>query len=263
MKNSPPDILKKILHAKEKRLKYLKSLDISALGKRAINFIENNPPISFTNALKKSKLAIIAEIKKASPSAGIIKDNFEPAKIAKSYKNQGADAISVLTEEDFFLGKPEYIEISKKNAPNLPILRKDFIFHPAQVYESAILKADSFLLICAILEFKKLKSLIELGRSLKMEPLVETHSSDEIKMALDAGATIIGVNNRNLRTFQVNIDTSLELVSLIPSNKIKVSESGIKSPSDCKKLRDAGYDAVLIGETLMKTTNLNIEDLKF
>ncbi|HOK05552.1 MAG TPA: indole-3-glycerol phosphate synthase TrpC, partial [Victivallales bacterium] len=187
----------------------------------------------------------------------------EPAKIAKLYMEQGADAISVLTEEDFFLGKPEYIQITKENAPNIPILRKDFIYNPIQIYESAILKADSFLLICAILEFKKLKSLIEVGRMLKMEALVETHSPDEIKMAVDAGAMIIGVNNRNLKTFQVDINLSLELADLIPSDKIKVSESGIKRADDCKKLRTAGYDAVLIGETLMRTNTLKIEDLKF
>lgn len=246
-----PDILKKILEAKKKRVASLTEPP-EILKKKAIEAISKNPPLPFADTLKKDGLALIAEVKKASPSAGIINENFDPAKIAKSYWENSVDAISVLTEEDFFLGKAEYIKIVKENAPRIAVLRKDFIFTDTQIYETAILGADSFLLICAILPLEKLADLIKTGRDLGMEPLVETHSAEEIETAISADAKIIGTNNRNLHDFSVDLNLSLKLAEQIPADKIKVSESGIKNIKDCEKLFSAGFNAVLIGETLMR-----------
>lgn len=251
-----PDILAKIVHAKSRHLASL-SEEVTKIKDKALL---SPHPLNFCSALSGTCLSIIAEIKKASPSAGIISNNFEPAKLAKAYCDAGADAISVLTEEDFFLGASADLKIAKDASSGIPILRKDFIFNELQIYESRMIGADSFLLICAILDEKKLTEFILLGRKLGMEALVETHDQNEIKKAINAGAKIIGINNRNLRTFEVSLDTSFELAKYLPDNIIKVSESGVKNADDCQELHNAGFDAVLIGETFMKSGLANLAD---
>ncbi len=254
-----PDILERILAAKKKRLPARRGTSAGS-RRMAVRKAASAPALDFHAVLSRPGLSVIAEIKKASPSAGTIRSEFEPAKIARAYAKAGADAISVLTEQDFFKGSPAHLRLAKRNAPDLPVLRKDFICCETQVYESRVMGADSFLLICAMLTGKKLFRLLQLGRSLGMEPLVEAHGSDEVKMALDSGARIVGINNRNLRTFEVDIRTSLELAGKIPDGVIKVSESGIKTPGDSRLLREAGFDAILVGETLMRNSIANFAE---
>ncbi len=250
-----PDILSKIVKNKRKRVDIL-SANLSKIKDAAFS---PSAPIDFLSALsKKNGFSLICEVKKASPSAGIICDKFQPAKFAKSYADAGADAISVLTEEDFFLGSTEDLKSARVAASQTPILRKDFIFSEVQVYESRMIGADSFLLICAILDKNELTRMISLGRSLKMEPLVEAHDRKEVDKALSAGAKIIGINNRDLRTFKVELETSKKLSKYIPGDIIKVSESGIKDASDCKFLMDLGFHAALVGETFMRTGTANL-----
>jgi indole-3-glycerol phosphate synthase len=212
-----------------------------------------NVPFDFKKAISGEGINIIAEVKKASPSKGVIKENFDPVEIAKSYEKGGAKAISVLTDKKFFQGSPFYLR-QVAEAVNLPVLRKDFIIDEFQIYGAKALGASSFLLIAAILDESQLKDFIDLGRELGMEPLVETHSEEEVEKALKCGAEIIGVNNRDLKTFNVSLETTLKLLPLIKSeNKTLVSESGIKGKEDIIKLRNAGVDAFLIGETLMRS----------
>ncbi len=254
-----PDILARILAAKKKRLS-ARRRSISDTRRMAEKKAASSPALDFHAVLSRPGLSVVAEIKKASPSAGTIRSKFEPAKIANAYAKAGADAISVLTEQDFFKGSPAHLRLAKRNAPDIPVLRKDFIYCETQVYESRIMGADSFLLICAMLTWKKLLRLLQVGRSLGMEPLVETHDLDEVKMALDSGARIVGINNRNLRTFEVDLRTSLDLAGKIPGGILKVSESGIKTPGDSRLLREAGFDAILVGETLMRNPIANFAE---
>lgn len=209
------------------------------------------PPRDFAGALTRSGLNVISELKKASPSLGVIRENYSPSLLAAGLEVAGAAALSVLTEEEFFLGSLGDLKEASK-AVKIPILRKDFIIDPWQVWETRAAGADSFLLIAAVLDDEALRELLELGRTLKMEPLVEVHSREELVGVLDAGARIIGVNNRDLRDFQVHIETSIELIELIPEECIAVSESGLHTNGDLFRLRQAGFDAFLIGEHLMK-----------
>jgi indole-3-glycerol phosphate synthase len=242
-----PDILKKIVADKE--------IEIQELPKKVNEFkhiIADLPEtIDFKSAIKQSHLTIISEIKKASPSAGIIAHDFSPTDVAMAY-SETTNAVSVLTDYPYFKGRAEYIPEVRPILNGIPILRKDFIIGEAQIYESRALGADTFLLISAILEKTRLKDYIELGRSLGMEPLVESHDEWELENALEAGAVICGVNNRDLRTFTVDLKTSERIVNEIPDECIKVSESGIHSIEDVKRMRVAGYDAVLVGEALMR-----------
>lgn len=209
------------------------------------------PPRDFPSALTRDGINIIAELKKASPSKGLLREEYAPGVLAADFERVGAVALSVLTEEDFFQGSLAHLkEASKVTA--IPILRKDFIVDPWQVWEARAAGADSFLLIAAILDDASLKELLELGHTLRMEPLVEVHASDELDRAIRAGARIIGVNNRDLRDFQVHIETSLVLIEKIPDECIAVSESGLNTHADIQRLRGAGFDAFLIGERLMK-----------
>lgn len=210
------------------------------------------PPRDFADALTRAGYNIIAELKKASPSLGVIREDYAPSKLAAALESAGAAALSVLTEEEFFLGSLAHLKEAKK-AVQIPILRKDFIVDPWQVWEARAVGADAFLLIVAVLEDAPLRELLELGRSLKMEPLVEVHSRAELDRAISAGARIIGVNNRDLRDFAVRLETSLELVEAIPEACIAVSESGLHTHADLARLRSAGFDAFLIGERLMKS----------
>ena len=209
------------------------------------------PPVrDFPGALTRSGFNVIAELKKASPSRGLLRADYQPAVLAPMLEAVGAAALSVLTEEEFFQGSLRDLkEVSK--ATEIPILRKDFIFDPWQVWETRAAGADAFLLIAAILDDGTLRELLELGRALKMEALVEVHSRNELKRAAGIGAKIIGVNNRDLKTFDVRLETSLELVQEIPDECIAVSESGIRTHGDLERLRGAGFDAFLVGEHLM------------
>lgn len=204
----------------------------------------------FEKALKNKDMAFICEVKKASPSKGIIAENFDYLKIAKEYEQAGADAISVLTEPDFFMGDNKYLKEIVTNV-KLPVLRKDFIIDEYQIYEAKLIGASAILLICSILDAETLKYFMSVAEKLGLSVLTETHDEKEVKSALEAGAKIIGVNNRNLKTFEVDIKNSLKLRNLIPENIIFVSESGIKTPQDIKLLKDAKTNAVLIGETFM------------
>ncbi|HXM15553.1 MAG TPA: indole-3-glycerol phosphate synthase TrpC, partial [Candidatus Eremiobacteraceae bacterium] len=203
-----------------------------------------------TAALRSKRPAIISEIKKASPSRGVLIADFRPVELAQQYEKGGAAALSVLTEPEFFGGTLKNMRDARKEIPQ-PVLRKDFIFDPWQVWESRANDADSFLLIVAALRDPALKELIDLGRELKMEPLIEVHTKPELDRALAAGAKIVGVNNRDLKTLEVRLETSLELIDQIPDDCIAVAESGLKSNADLVRLRNAGFDAFLIGESLM------------
>jgi indole-3-glycerol phosphate synthase len=219
---------------------------------------KTSTPYSFENALKTNDIAFICEVKKASPSKGIISEHFPYLQIAKEYEKAGANAISVLTEPVFFMGCNEYLTEIKK-AVKIPILRKDFTIDPYQIYEASLIGADAVLLICSILDTKNLKEYLKIADSLGLSSLVEVHDEKELHNALAAGARVIGVNNRNLKTFEVDINTSSELRKLVPKDKVFVSESGIKTREDISVLRDNGTDAVLIGETLMRSTNIAAE----
>jgi len=208
------------------------------------------PLRDFPAALTRDGLNVIAELKPASPSRGVLREPFEPTSLAHSLAAAGAAALSVLTEGEFFRGSLKNMRDARK-AVQVPVLRKDFIFDPWQVWETRANDADSFLLIVAVLSDDLLRDLITLARELKMEPLVEVHSEQELDRALAVGARIIGVNNRNLKTLDVHTETSFDLISRIPDDCIAVSESGIGSHAELLKLHSAGFDAFLIGTRLM------------
>lgn len=211
-------------------------------------------PRDFAAALTRGSLNVIAELKKASPSRGVLRADFDPRTLAVSLAAAGAAALSVLTEEDFFQGSLSNLKAAREAAA-IPVLRKDFLFDPWQVWEARSVGADSFLLITAILDDALLAELLQLGRELGMEPLVEVHTRAELDRALRAGARIIGVNNRDLKNFTVRLETSLELVASIPDTCIAVSESGLRSRDDLERLRAVGFDAFLVGEQLMQTSD--------
>lgn len=200
---------------------------------------------------KTDDVRIIAEVKKASPSRGVIRDEFDPLGLAKEYEANGASAVSVLTEEAYFQGSLEYLRLIKEKT-GLPVLRKDFIIDEYQIYEARSAGADAVLLIAAILDEKALKNFLWLTEALGMAALVEVHDEEEIKKVLEAGASLIGVNNRDLKTFKVDINTTVRLAPLVPKDKIVVSESGIRERADILLLKKAGVNAFLIGEALVK-----------
>ncbi|MCB6993371.1 indole-3-glycerol phosphate synthase TrpC [bacterium 210820-DFI.6.37] len=203
-------------------------------------------------AFSGQELSFICEVKKASPSKGVIAEEFPYLEIAKEYEAAGATAISVLTEPYFFQGKDQYLtEIA--NAVSIPVLRKDFILDPYQIYQAKVIGASAILLICSLLSLPKLKMFTAIAQRLGMSPLVEAHTEEEIAMALDCGTEIIGVNNRDLKTFQVDLTTSARMRKLVPEHIFFVSESGIRGAEDIRKLRENGTNAVLIGETLMRS----------
>lgn len=206
----------------------------------------------FTKALEGPGIHFICEVKKASPSKGIIADNFPYIDIAREYENIGADCISVLTEPDYFKGNINYLKDIQESGVNTPLLRKDFTIDEYMIYQAKVYGASAILLICAILDDKKLKEYHELATSLGLSVLVEAHDEDEVRRALNINARIIGVNNRNLKDFTVDLGNSLRLRKLVPEDKIFVAESGIKTENDMIRLRDAGVNAVLIGETMMR-----------
>jgi len=210
-----------------------------------------SPPRDFLASLRRSGFNIIAELKKASPSRGVLRSDFDAKSLGVALVGAGAAALSVLTEEDFFQGSLANLRVTRA-AVEVPVLRKDFIFDAWQVWEARSVNADSFLLIAAILSDAELAELLAAGRELGMEPLVEVHTREELQRALRAGARIIGVNNRDLRTFDVHLQTSFDLSQEIPRDCVAVSESGLRTASDLARLRDAGFSAFLIGESLMQ-----------
>jgi indole-3-glycerol phosphate synthase len=206
----------------------------------------------FTAALRAGKPAIISEIKKASPSKGVLAQDFDPPRTARQYEAGGASALSVLTDRDFFQGSLADLETARA-AVNLPVIRKDFTIDEYQIVEAAAHGADAILLIAAILDESQMHGFRELASSYGMAALVEVHNDSELDAAIRSGAEIIGVNNRDLRTFDVRLETSYRLAARIPNGVIKVSESGIRDANDVRALMDAGYDAFLVGEHLMKS----------
>ncbi len=208
-------------------------------------------PISLAEALSHDGLAVIAEIKRASPSAGVIRENFDPVQIAKSYVKAGANALSILTDEKYFQGSLHFIEQIRPFVP-IPILRKDFIVDPYQILEARAYGADALLLIVAALESDQLCNLLNKTHEYGLEALVEVHSADEMKIAVDAGAKIIGINNRNLETFKIDLATTGQLTPLVPEGTVLVGESGLHTKDDIQRMIWAGVDAVLVGTHFMK-----------
>lgn len=222
--------------------------------KRQALEMDANTGFPFAKALKTSDIAFICEVKKASPSKGLIAPDFPYVQIAKEYEEAGASAISVLTEPFYFQGSNEYLtEITKE--VSIPVLRKDFTVDEYMIYEAKVIGASCILLICAILDLDTLKSYLELAHSLGLSVIVEAHDEDEVKMSLASGAKIIGVNNRDLRTFTVDINNSARYRKMVPEDITFISESGIKTAEDIQKLRENGTNAVLIGETFMRSAD--------
>jgi indole-3-glycerol phosphate synthase len=241
-------VLDRILEARRAEVDHRKRV----LPETALKYgVKAAPPVrDFAGALSRDAINVLAELKPASPSRGIIRDPFDAADLGKSLAGAGAAAISVLTEGEFFRGSLKNLRDARKEIA-LPVLRKDFIFDPWQVWESRANDADSFLLIVAALSDGQLRELIALGRELGMEPLVEVHTRGELDRALAVGARIVGVNNRDLKTLTVRTETSYELIEQIPEACLAVAESGLRSHDDLKQLRAAGFDAFLVGEHLM------------
>ncbi|MDD5021857.1 MAG: indole-3-glycerol phosphate synthase TrpC [Endomicrobiaceae bacterium] len=243
-------ILDEIVVKTKERVSKLKELKSFDKLKAEVDLMPVTKKFPFEKALKKEDIAFICEVKKASPSKGVIANNFKYLEIAKEYESAGADAISVLTEPDFFLGDNKYLNEIVKNV-KIPVLRKDFIIDEYQIYESKQMGASAILLICSLLDTDTLIKYISIAHSLGLSALAEVHNETEVESAIKAGAKIIGVNNRNLKTFEVDISNSVKLRPLIPENIIFISESGIKSTQDITLLKSIKTNAVLIGETLM------------
>ncbi len=241
-------MLNKIVAQKREEVKQRKQrVPLPVLKER---IAQRRAPLDLAAALGGEQIRLIAEVKRASPSRGILCPDFEPVALAKTYVRGGAAAISVLTEEKYFGGSLEHLS-AIRDAVGLPLLRKDFISDPYQVYEAAAYGADALLLIAAILNHEQLAGLLSLSHSLGLTCLVEVHSEAEVSRALQVGARIIGINNRDLRSFDVDINTTRRLRALMPRQQIVVSESGIRSRQDVKKLKGWGVNAVLIGEALV------------
>lgn len=240
-------ILAEIVHHKQSEIADLHTC-AAALEQAAYDRKSHVRP--FAESLRQRQPAIIAEIKKASPSKGVMQPDFHPAFLGHAYEQGGAACLSVLTDKDYFQGSLLDLEAARA-ATNLPVLRKDFILDRVQIFESAAHGADAVLLIAAILDLAALTNLRELASSLGLASLVEIHDADELSKAIDSGAEILGVNNRNLQTFEVSLSTSIRLSALLPAGALRVSESGISTRGDIDLLRAAGYDAFLIGESLM------------
>jgi indole-3-glycerol phosphate synthase len=206
---------------------------------------------AISSALSLGRAAVIAEIKKASPSKGIIRENFDPVDIAISYESHGATCLSVLTDRNYFHGSPEFL-VAARSATKLPTLRKDFIVDPYQVYEARCMGADCILLIVAALDQQQLRELASLATKLGMSVLVEVHSRRELEQAIELETPLIGVNNRNLRTFQTSLDTTFELVQDLPEGRVLITESGIQTRGDVEIMRSKGIHAFLVGEAFMR-----------
>lgn len=244
-------------HAKERVEHAKRNVPIDTIKTQALSLSERTPDLekfSFEKALQKPEISFICECKKASPSKGLIAPDFPYLQIAREYEAAGADCISVLTEPKWFLGSNSYLQ-EIADAVSIPCLRKDFTVDEYMIYEASLLGASAVLLICSILSEEQIRSYIGICDDLGLSALVEAHNEKEVQTALNAGARIIGVNNRNLKDFSVDTDNSRRLRELIPKNVLFVSESGVSTADDVKKLREIGADAVLIGETLMRAAD--------
>ena len=251
--NRPPDILRKILTRKREEIAERSArLPLAELRQRAQ---AASPTRGFVNAIRariaQGKPAVIAEIKKASPSKGLLRTDFNPAGIAKSYERHGATCLSVLTDRDFFQGADEYLQEARA-ACSLPVLRKDFTIDAYQVYEARALGADCILLIVAALGDARLRELSALAQKLGMDVLVEVHDAAELDHALALDTPLLGINNRDLRTFEVKLETTLNLLGRIPKDHIVMTESGIHTTADVARMRRNGVSAFLVGEAFMK-----------
>lgn len=242
MKRAPLEYIKK-------RAESVRRTELAQAEKGAVN--TENISFGFEKNLRQKEMQFICEVKRASPSKGMIAAHFPYVDIAKEYEAAGAAAISVLTETDYFLGDDRYLR-QIYEAVQTPLLRKDFTVDAYQIYQAKTLGASAVLLICAILDEKRIRSFIEICDSLGMSALVEAHDAEEVRMADCAGARIIGVNNRNLKDFTVDIGNSLRLRELVPGDTLFVAESGISTPEDIRALREGGVNGVLIGESLMR-----------
>ncbi len=245
------DILEKIVTRKRERLAASQAaLPLAELRKQ----VKTQPGGRFINALQRDGINIIAEIKRRSPSKGVIREDFDPVAIARNYTANGAAALSCLTEEDFFDGSLDYLRAIRQATP-LPLLRKDFIFDEYQLYEAAHAGADGILLIAAMLEAEQFNDLLQAAYALGLDVLVEVHDEAETEKALRYDVRLLGVNNRNLRTFATTLDTSLQLATRLPKSLTLVSESGIRTSADIALLREAGFRAFLIGEEFMRSAD--------
>jgi len=247
------DILTKIVAVKREELAVLlRQKPLAAVRADAESRLQTR---DFVGALRQKisagKPAVIAEVKKASPSKGVLRADFIPADIAQSYAEFGAACLSVLTDQQFFQGSIEYLKQARASC-GLPVLRKDFMVDAYQIYESRVVGADCILLIAAILDDQQMKDMEALAVSLDMAVLVEVHDAAELERALKLKTPLIGINNRNLKTFEVSLDTTFELMGRVPADRVLVTESGIVSPADVKRLRDAKINAFLVGEAFMR-----------
>jgi len=250
------DILQTILKNKHEEVAHRKSL-ISE-QEMVARAADETRPLDFVAALRSPRVgptALIAEVKKASPSAGIIRDDFEPISIATTYEKHGADCLSVLTDERFFQGKDEYLSIVRC-AVTIPLLRKEFIVDPYQIFEARVLGADAILLIVSALTPSEVALFANVAKTLGMAALVEVHTEFEMETALSVGADLIGINSRNLSTFVTDLDTVDRLARMVTTNVTLVAESGIKTPADVARVRKGGAHAVLVGETLMRSPDI-------
>lgn len=247
------DRLQQILEVKKKEVARI----LPRAGHLRTAALQRNDFRPFARAVDRGpgELGLIAEVKKASPSAGVIAANFDPLDIARQYEAAGAHALSVLTDEQFFQGKLAYLSQIRQEV-GLPLLRKDFIIHEVQIAEAAVAGADAILLIVAALEQERLQALYEEAMLLQLDVLVEVHTGEELERALDIGAELIGINNRNLATFEVDLKTTEELSEEVPDGVILVCESGLKTADDTRRAFDAGCNAILVGESLMRTDDI-------
>lgn len=246
------NILKEIIKSKKADLKKQKSRFPIKELKTGLN---DFPVKNFRKSIQGNKVSIIGEIKKASPSAGLICEDFNVIKLASDYKKSGVSALSILTEKDYFQGDIEYLKMVKSKI-NIPVLRKDFIIDEYQVYEARYFGADAILLIAAVLDRYRLRNLNKIARSLSMDVLVEIHNDEELERISDIPFKIIGINNRDLRTFKTNLQTTIKLASKLPKGVTIVSESGINNAEDIKTLKRHGVNAVLIGESIMRSPDI-------
>ena len=258
------DILDKIVATKKREIVNIsKQISLDTQHKIAL---ENNQSsllkprgfiASINQKIAAGKAGVITEIKKASPSKGILRENFEPAEIARTYERHGAACLSVLTDVDYFQGCNAYLQ-EARTACNIPVLRKDFTIDPYQVYEARAIGADAILLIVACLELNQMKELEACAHELGLDVLVEVHNAPELEQALELKTPLLGINNRNLKTFEVTLQTTLSLMSMVPKNKTLVTESGILSRADVQLMRDNQINAFLVGEAFMRANDPGI-----
>lgn len=260
MTDNRPDILKTILQRKTEEI--AERSEIVSTQEMNERTQAADPVRGFITAIEQrianDQSAVIAEIKKASPSKGILRDNFDPAAIAQSYQQHGAACLSVLTDKDFFQGSEDFLQ-QARNACSLPVIRKDFIIDPYQVLEARAIHADCILLIVAALDDDRLQELFEQAHELQMDVLMEVHDNAELECALKSGARLIGINNRNLRTFETSLSTTIDMLDRIPGDRIVVTESGIHTAQDVQLMRDHDVHTFLVGEAFMKADDPGVK----